>query len=205
MNGIRLIVVDGTPGGGKDEMLRRLATDHWFSRHAIVVDEAAMAVHLDFGITPEEKSHRPVHMWVRFQKMIAERTVWALALAFERVRQSGRCVVVMNRSIPSGAAYLRGGLEELVGLIGYTREQIVEGVDHVVVPGAPPERFYETNAYRFETYSEAVELGVRARQAYLDLGFVPGETLHDIMSAEDFEEKYVAFLAKMRELVGLQL
>ncbi len=199
--GIQLIVVDGTPGGGKDEMLRRLAADHWFSRNAVVVNEAAMAVHLGFGIEREEKSRWPPHMWVRFQKIIAEYTVFAIALAFERARQTGCCVVVLNRSIPSGAAYLPNGINQLVGLIGYSREQIVEGVDHVIVPGPPPERFYETNAYRFETYPEAVELGVKARQAYIDLGFVPGDTLHDIPGGDDFDDKCARFMATIRGLV----
>lgn len=93
---------------------------------------------------------------------------------------------------------------------GILRDQMIDGIDHVICPGPPPERFYVRHepddplGFRFETYEHACELGAKARQAYIDLGFVPRERLHDIPGTENFDEKCAYFMLIARTFAGAE-
>ena len=206
--GLIIIVTDGNPGGGKNELIRLLMLDPWFAEFGCSVAEAAETVTLASGITREEKDGWPPEMWDAFQKVIAEWTIFSVARAVHLAILQGKKVLVTNRHIGSGGAYTRKGLEGLRALTGLDFAEMIDGIDHVIVPGPPPERFYERHeignpkGFRFEHYERACELGVLARQAYIELGFVPGETLHAIPGGDDFNVKAALFIAKARELAG---
>jgi hypothetical protein len=207
-NGILIIVADGQPGGGKDEFLRRLAADPWFMRYALFMEEAAARITLTYGITRKEKAIWTPAMWVAFQKIIVEFYRFSMAIALQRAAEQGRRVIFFNRYIPSGAAYLPSGLDELAAVTGVMRDEMWEGIDHVICPGPPPEKYYvrhevgDPQGFRFETYEDACVLGAKARQAYIDLGFKPGITLHDIPGTEDFDEKCADFMHVARVLAS---
>jgi len=207
-DGVMIIVVDGQPGGGKDEFLRRLGADPWFGRHALVMGEAAQQITLQYGINREEKLYWGPDMWVAFQRAIVENYRFTLAIATGRAVREGKKVIFLNRFMPSGAAYLPGGLVELSRVADVPLGKMIEGVDHVICPGPPPEWAYVRHAeddpggFRFEPYKLACELGAKARRAYIDLGFVPGDRLHDIPGGEDFDEKCAHFMRVARQLAG---
>ncbi len=209
-DGIQIIVGDGQPGGGKDEFLRRLMADPWFAQNALVMNEAAEQVTRLYRITRAEKPYWPPVMWVAFQKIIVEIYLFSMAIALHRAKQQGRRVIFFNRYIPSGAAYLPGGLQELSSITGVSLTQMIEGIDYVICPGPPPQWCYvrhepdDPDGFRFETYEHACELGAKARQAYIDLGFVPGQRLHDIPGGEDFDEKCAHFMRVARGLTGAE-
>ena len=144
----------------------------------------------------------------RVQKLIAEWGIFALNLGIERARRQGRTVLVLNRHIPSGAAYLPGGIDELATITGITRVAMIDGIDYVICPGPPPQWAYVRHevgdplGFRFESYSHACALGAKARQAYVDFGFFPGVKLFDVPGTEDFDEKCADFLRVARTLVG---
>lgn len=99
-NGIRIIVVDGQPGGGKDEFLRRLEADPWFERNALFMEEAAARISLTYKIGREEKSRWTPAMWAAFQKMIVEFSLFSMTIALHRAQEQGRRVIFCNRYIP---------------------------------------------------------------------------------------------------------
>lgn len=207
---ITVIVVDGAPGSGKDDFLSRIKAEPWFVQHVFIMDEVAAFITLRLGITREMKGAWPSVLWESFQKIISECSWLALATAFQRAERDGRRVIILNRYIPSGAAYLEDGLDELKQITGMSREVMSFGIDHVIIPGPPPVEHYvqhqddDPNGFRFESYEEACMLGAKARRAYVDLGFVPGDRLHDVPGRENFEEKYQDFLKLVYRLVDVE-
>ncbi len=198
--GIRIIVVDGQPGGGKDEFLRLLGLDPWFIKNAIILMESAAWVRVSHGVQRGELQAGSPETRVSFQGLIAQAYVFMLNMAVDRAIRDGKSVVICNRFTPSGAVYVPGGMAELCEIIGAPVGDMIDGIDHVICPGAPKEEHYTTNEYRFETWEEACDLGARARQIYVDLGC----DVTDIPARDNFDEKCADFLEVIRRLVGAE-
>ncbi len=201
---IQLIVLDGQPGGGKDFFLQMLEADPWFMRNAVIETEAAALLYTAHKVQPGEFGTVSQDTIDAFQNAIASLCMFKRSLAVDRAVRDGKKLVVFNRFIPSGAAYLQWGIVDLMAITNLSEVEMNSGIDHVICPGPPPEEHYVTNEYRFETYAEACVLGARARQAYIDLGFVPGTTLHDIPGGDDFDAKCALFMATIRQLTGAE-
>lgn len=199
-NGIKIIVVDGQPGGGKDEFLRRLGLDPWFIKNAIILMESAAWVRVSHDVQRGELQAASPQTRAAFQGLIAQTYIFMLNMAVDRAIRDGKSVVVCNRFTPSGAMYVPGGMQELCEIVGISVEDMIEGIDHVICPGAPKEEHYTMNEYRFETWPEACDLGARARQIYISLGF----EVIDIPGRDDFDEKCDHFSAEVRRLVGAE-
>lgn len=199
------IILTGAPGGGKDNLLNGARKLPWFQQHAIIVDEAAAA----------EMTARRAH-WreamktkagcVAFQQAVADRQIHWMDSAREKASfsQGEIELILSNRGLLDGAAYLDGEAEELEGTINMSVEHMLDGTDHVIWAAPSPEEFYEVHnpeiegGYRFESYPLAVELGEKVRALYTKHH---PSSVHVIQTAQNFEDKRAEFLATLQRLV----
>ena len=206
ISGVQIIVVTGAPGSGKDMFLEDVAADPWFRRHAIIEAEAAAWIitgqrmkREDFGASREIR--------VAFQQTVAASLRLKRLLAVDRAIRHGKKVIVFNRFISCGEAYMPGGILELCDVIGMSHLEMINGIDAVIWTAPPPEKYYvqhdpaDPDGYRFEPYALAIELGRKVREAYGRLGLLP---VYDILGQESFDLKRENFMAKIRTLAGAE-
>lgn len=164
------IVLTGGPGGGKSSALKRVHT-HLEERGLTVyqVPEASTLL-LSGGVFVKGA---PLDQMVSFQRGIV-RVQLALEEAFDsfaRLR-GGRCVLLCDRGVVDGAAYLpRSSWEELLSAEELQEALLVQrysAVLHLVTAARGAEANYGThsNAVRYEDVAGAREVDERLQAAW---------------------------------------
>lgn len=192
-SGIVIFVVTGGPGHGKDYLIGLLAQDPWFMENALFFDESAAWTITGHAMTKEDFACEDTRH--AFQQTVAAAGMLKYRLAVQRAIRLGRKFVFLNRHILDGVAYVHDAAF-LEFLSGYSVCEMNQGVTHVVWCGPPPEQFYETNDYRFETYPQAVALGQNVLEPYRD----HHPSVHEVHGTEDPTAKYRALRVKLHEL-----
>ena len=183
--------------------LEDVAADPWFREHAIVEAEAAAWVITGQRMKREDfVASRQVR--VAFQQTVAASYRLKRFLAVERAIRWGKKVIVFNRFISCGEAYMDGGIAELCEVTGMNHRDMIDGIDAVIWTAPSPEKYYvqhdpaDPEGYRFEPYGMAVELGNKVRKAYSRFDLL---TVHDVLGQESFDVKRADFMRTIRELV----
>lgn len=164
---ITVIVVTGGPKAGKSTVIRWLLAQ--YSPLITVVEETATKL-FSSGLTPPKTPEQRRS----FQRVVLSYQRYSEDDLFEEARRLGAKVVLLDRGVLDSAAYIDGGVEEVLRMIGRTKEQVFEGIDMVLhletVALFDPSLFdNHGNQYRVELSAiEAQKLDARIRQAWID-------------------------------------
>lgn len=163
-SGIPRIVLTGPPCSGKTTIIEKVKRER-LDIHC--VPEMASIIISQFGITPSQdqvKSRRFQRAIYRAQR-IFEATSTQFAIA------EGKSAILLDRGVIDGAAYMKGGLEELEKLFKTTREAEYGQYDAVFCLSLPTKDIYEANRAnnpaRSEDYDTALELSQKLLFAWL--------------------------------------
>ncbi len=201
VNGIKVIVVTGGPGSGKDSLIAAITSDSEIGEFVLVETEAAAWVIAGQNMTRQDFAASEA-VRITFQQVVAATQRLKVLLAVERARRTGKTTVIFNRFAFGGAAYLTGGLDEFWQITGMDPLCSNE-VDAVIWTAPPPPEHYvchdpsDPNGYRFEDYQTAVELGARVLNAYTGLGLA----VHEVAGQDNFADKRQAFILLIRRLI----
>ena len=188
----KVVVVTGAPGGGKDGILNWARELPWFREHALVEDEAAAWV-IDGQRMKDRMGFTFLDGRIAFQQAVAATQRLKFVLAMAEARRRGLELILLNRHIADGGAYLGEGLDELELITGMSIAEMMSGIHHVIWLDSPSERFYVRTDTRLETYEESVGRGLQVRRVYESIG--PVDIVH---RTEDFDDKRTAFMTLLR-------
>ncbi|MFH1631688.1 MAG: ATP-binding protein [bacterium] len=188
----RRIALSGPPCGGKSTCLKALSEE--FGDLVVCVPEIASFVIGQAELLPSDDHER---------RNIYIRTMQQMRIALEDMADSmdrGE-VVIVDRGVTDGAAYLEGGMGEFEGVMDMDRKSIHDRYDLALLFDLPTRDAYEenrrNNPARFEDYDAASVLRDRTVEAWL--GHPDMFCIHSLESweeklsvASDIIERYLA-------------
>ncbi|MEI6499335.1 MAG: ATP-binding protein [bacterium] len=169
MRKITKIVLTGGPCGGKSEIIKRLK-EHFEDRVIIVEEVATQLLQVPFedggpGI-PGKDLEWSQDWQDNFQKMVIERQMESELFA-RKLAEASEIIemIICDRGILDGAAYIEGGVECFLAQFGLNETECHELYDQIIhlsslATDQPAEynRLKETNPNRFESTEEAAQL-----------------------------------------------
>ena len=167
--GLDRVVLTGGPSGGKSTALEHIP--HMCSLYDSAPEVATML--LSGGFPAPSEAHPWSYDWQRsFQKAIAVSQIALEEVVSMRAVSGQQYGVLFDRGLPDGAAYLRGGMDELAELTGIEPSAMLGRYDLVIhlVTSAKQPRGYQkhTNQHRFEETAEAIKLDDRILEVWRD-------------------------------------
>jgi len=159
------IVLTGGPCSGKSSVMRELQAEFGSVVHC--VPEVASIVIAQVGVKP------PVGDGMAMRKF--QRTIYRVQRGFETISdlqavRDGKKALLLDRGTVDGAAYMKGGLDELAKVCRTSGEYEYGQYDLIVCLAPPPPKVYReqsgNNPARSETYAEAEELGRRIKKVW---------------------------------------
>lgn len=186
------VVFTGGPSGGKSTALAHVPS--MCSLYDTAPETATML--LSGGFPAPSETHPWTYAWQRsFQKAIAAGQVALEEVCALRAVDGGQYGILHDRGLPDGAAYLRGGMDELAELTNNEPAAMIGRYDLVIhlVSSAKQPRGYQkhTNQHRFEEASEAIRLDDKILEVWSDH---PNRVIIDI---EDRRERNSAVLEQV--------
>lgn len=166
MSEIPTIALTGGPSGGKSTLLRALTEQ---SSGVYCVAEAATIL-LSGGYPAPGEQHGWTQEWQRdFQTAVAAAQIGLEHTASARASQEDKKIMVCDRGLPDGAAYLLGGMKELEEITGCSEEAMLSAYQTVLhLPSSAVRGVYDkaSNPHRFEEAGAALELEGRILEAW---------------------------------------
>ncbi len=179
---IPLVVLTGGPCCGKTTFLGMLREKLPNAVHC--VPEVASIVIGQLGITPPGDSLG----MLRFEQTLGRIQSIFEATSLEDAVRSKKTLMVLDRGSMDRAAYLQGGIEQLVALDRTTAQHEYGRYAIVLCFEVPPPEIYETqrrnNPARSETYEQAMAL-----QERIKLAWNSHPNFHLVRNAKSWEEK----------------
>lgn len=133
----------------------------------------------------------------QFQQAIYDVQCTFEAEASRHAHREGKRLLAMDRGTLEGAAYLEGGIEEFVSLIGTTVPHEHARYRVILFLEMPPETVYEAkrhnNGARYEDYAQA-----RARSERIRTVWCGHPRFVSIPATDGFEEKFERIMAIVR-------
>jgi len=165
---VMVVVLTGGPMGGKSTVKDRLQSlfgDKIYTK----IPEAATALFASGLTAPAGDQSEALNELL--QEMIWRYQSYMENSLIPEARRQGAKVVLLDRGVLDGAAYITGGRDELLSRMGRSLDQIMDQVDIVIhlesVVMSRPELFGPTgNIHRRETFDEAIVLEHRTRDAW---------------------------------------
>lgn len=192
---VRVIVLTGGPGSGKSTAMEALREDPEIGPNAHFVPEIASFIIAQVGLKPPNQERDPVG-FAGFQQLIAGVQLLVEDGAVEQATRDGKPLVILDRALFDGAAYLEGGLEELNRITRFDLGAMGKRYSRVIQLEVAPPDVYEgirkNNPARSESHAKAFLLSNRIRDAWR---LHPSHAL--IVNGTGWKEKY----ARVREIV----
>lgn len=167
---MKRVALTGGPAGGKSTAIRHLEANH-DGIVAITPEVATMLLQGGFP-TPSEKYPWTPEWQRSFQLAIAITQTAIEQVVDYRAQKDGKKVTIHDRALADGAAYLNGGLNELAGIVGQTKEQILGRYSMVIhLPTSAGQQIgYQkhTNEHRLEEADEALALEQKTLEVWQD-------------------------------------
>ena len=190
MKKIEMLVLTGGPCGGKSTVINYMEKN--FGDHLVIVPEVATSLLQNGWPAPDPWSQEWQDSFqaeiVRVQKESEEQ-------AIIKAQEIGAELIICDRGILDGAAYLAGGVQEFSEKFGVDIEEALSRYDMVLhlesLATLNPELYQElkdTNPDRFESVEKASEREIALREAWaahpkkVHLKCGPGEVIHYILS-----------------------
>lgn len=178
---ILLGVLTGGPLAGKTTVTERV-TGEW-STKLVVAPEVATVLIESLMAPPQDPAE--LHNWLEsFQKAVTPTQRGAERCQMLKAQAKGARVVLCDRGILDGAAYLPGGMEQFASLCQLDPEEELARYDFVihlesVATANPPlwDALKGTNPARYETLEQAEERELALRKVYdrhPNYHFIPG-------------------------------
>lgn len=165
---MKRIALTGGPSAGKSTAIRHLEADHSESM-AFVPEAATLLLHGGFPAPTEE------HPWSQDWQMNFQRAIAITQLALEqtitrRAQQKNQQIVLCDRGLVDGAAYLPGGIDEL-SKITRLRPRAMLGryglVIHLRSSAAQSIGYQKhSNSHRFEEAAKARDIETRTFEVW---------------------------------------
>jgi CYTH domain-containing protein/predicted ATPase len=163
LKSIKKYVLTGGPCSGKSTIMEILRREH---SNCHFVPEVATIIISQLGILPGNDALSQN----RFQRAIYRTQKLFEATSIEYALGQNMDAVVFDRGSLDGAAYVPGGLEEFVRIIGTHEPAEFKCYDSVVYISIPPKDIYElnkaNNPARRENFEQAKELGDKILEAW---------------------------------------
>lgn len=161
---ILVILLTGGPSAGKTTVINRLLEA--YGHLVAIVPEAATALFAS-GLRPPDSENVRL-----FQQVVLPYQQYNQSARINEALRNGAKVVVLDRGLLDGAAYIDNGLEQVLSILGQTLDQVYQEVDLVLhletVALYHPERFGKAgNEHRIESDPQlAIDLDGRIREVW---------------------------------------
>lgn len=191
---IKRIVLTGGPCSGKSVLMAQLKKEFGAAVHC--VPEVATILIAQVGIQPSPEALAAR----RFQRVVARVQRSFEEASADQALRDGKRALLLDRGLMDNAAYLQGGVPELMGVLQSQADHEFGQYDAVIWLCPPPEEVYArdrtNNPARAESYPEAVSRGVRVREAWADHPRLV------CIEETDWEDKVVRVRRQVADLLG---
>lgn len=167
---MKKVVLTGGPSAGKSTALRYLQDKH---PSTIATAPESATLLLEGGFPAPNEEHPWTPEWQRSFQIAIAATQIALEQTIEkRAEKQGKDIIICDRGLADGAAYLLGGIDELSEITGYdshailNRYGLVIHLTSTVTHSAGYQK--HTNKHRFEEAADARRLEDRTLAAWED-------------------------------------
>lgn len=165
---MKRVVITGGPAGGKSTVIRYLTERH--SPNMAFVPEAATLL-LSGGFPAPDATYPWSESWQRnFQEVVAATQVSLEQTYSQRAIQAHKQLLICDRGLVDGAAYLHGGIRELSNITQQEPSNMFDRYDLVIhlTTSAKQSTGYQkhTNPHRFEKAAQAIALDTRTYEAW---------------------------------------
>ncbi|TAK05173.1 hypothetical protein EPO33_04325 [Patescibacteria group bacterium] len=163
---MKRIVLTGGPCSGKSALMALLKKEFGAAVHC--VPEVATTLIAQVGIRPSTEALAAR----RFQRVVARVQRSFEEASADQALRDGKRALLLDRGLMDNAAYLQGGVSELMEVLQSQTGHEFGQYDAVVWLCPPPPEIYArdrtNNPARAESYAEAVVRGTRVREAWAD-------------------------------------
>lgn len=191
---VKRIVLTGGPCSGKSVLMRQLKQEFGAAVHC--VPEVATILIAQVGVRPgnDALSSR------RFQRTVARVQKSFEEASADQAFRDGKQAILLDRGLLDSAAYLPGGVIELMDVLQSQSRHELGQYDMVIWLASPPEDVYErersNNPARTESYADALARGTQVRDAWRG-----HHRLREVWK-NAWEEKVAAVRHHVRTLLG---
>ncbi len=160
------IALSGGPSGGKSTLQRAVSEQ---IAEAYCAPEVATIL-LSGGFPAPTEQHPWEESWQRnFQLAVAAGQVALENITNQRAEHEGKRLIIYDRGLLDGAAYLPGGIPELEEITGQDEHAMLGNYDsvlHLTTSAAHSAYNKRSNPHRFEVAAAALELDQRIMAAW---------------------------------------
>ena len=160
------IVLTGGPSGGKSTLQRAISAQ---ISEAYCAPEIATVL-LSGGFPAPNEQHHWDEAWQRdFQTAVAASQQALEGISERRAIQEEKRLIIYDRGLLDGAAYLPGGVRELEEITGQNEQLMLSNynaVIHLISSAAHNAYDKQSNPHRFEEATAAMELDARVMNAW---------------------------------------
>lgn len=153
------IVLTGGPSGGKSTLQREVENNHFDTAYS--VPEVATILLSGGFPTPTEQNPWSEQWQRQLQVAIAISQIALEEVSTSRAQNESKKLIVLDRGLLDGAAYLHGGIEELEEITGQNEESMLGRYDtvlHLTTSAKHGAYDKQSNEHRFEEAEVALEL-----------------------------------------------